>query len=554
LARTDLLHRFQRLYRDFSFADAHQISVAEVQVARLRRRASRRDFLKTIGGAVAAGALFTRPQRASGAASPRIAIVGAGIAGLTAALALSEAGYASTVYEASSRIGGRMHSDTTTWANGQITEHCGELIETSHQTILALAKRFQIPIIDLAAAEPPRATETYHLFGRYYRPEQANRDFYFVYQAVRKDLNAAGYPTLYNRSTPAASTLDHISVYEWIESHVPGGHRSNMGQLLDLAYNLEFGGETRVQSALNLVYSLSSESLAVNFKLFRQTDERYRLQGGNERLPRAIASALPPGSIRTNISLTGIARNKDGTFTLSFKPGSSKLGNQESGLSKPDSSGSTVIADRVILAIPFSILRNLDYRNAGFNPVKVLGIRELGYGNNAKLHLQFETRMWNQSGPWGRSTGASFADTGYQNTWDATRAQNGKTGILVNFTGGSVGASFIGDPTDKRVVRPYARQFLNNLEPVFPGITKHWNGRATLDVPARNPYSLGSYAFYKVGQCTQFGGSEGERSGNCHFAGEHCSIEFQGYMEGGAAEGLRAANEILADYKAGISP
>jgi len=78
------------------------------------------------------------PRRASGAASLRIVIVGAGIAGLTAALALSEAGYASTVYEAFSRIGGRMHSDTTTWANGLITEHCGEPIETSHQTILAL--------------------------------------------------------------------------------------------------------------------------------------------------------------------------------------------------------------------------------------------------------------------------------------------------------------------------------------------------------------------------------------------------------------------------------
>jgi monoamine oxidase len=345
-----------------------------------------------------------------------------------------------------------------------------------------------------------------------------------------------------------------MSVYEWIQSRVPGGQRSNMGQLLDLAYNLEFGGETRVQSALNLVYSLSSESSGGNFKLFRQTDERYRLEGGNERLPRAIASALPHGSIRLNTSLTGITRNKDGTFTLSFKRGSLRSGSSNSGLSKPGSSGSTVVADRVILALPFSILRNLEYRNAGFNEVKILGIRELGYGNNAKLHLQFETRMWNQSGPWGRSTGASFADTGYQNTWDATRAQNGKTGILVNFTGGDVGASFTGEPADKGVVRGYAQQFLKNLEPVFPGITRHWNGRATLDVPARNPYSLGSYAFYKVGQCTQFSGSEGERSGKCHFAGEHCSIEFQGYMEGGAAEGLRAANEILTDYKAGIFP
>jgi len=86
------------------------------------------------------------------------------------------------------------------------------------------------------------------------------------------------------------------------------------------------------------------------------------------------------------------------------------------------------------------------------------------------------------------------------------------------------------------------------LEPVFPGITPLWNGRATLDTPATNPFLLGSYSFYKKGQFTTIAGLEGQRSGNCHFAGEHCSILFQGFMEGGAEEGARAANEILSDY------
>ena len=54
------------------------------------------------------------------------------------------------------------------------------------------------------------------------------------------------------------------------------------------------------------------------------------------------------------------------------------------------------------------------------------------------------------------------------------------------------------------------------------------------------------YSYWKPGQYTGFGGYEGVRQGNIHFAGEHCSISFQGFMEGGAAEGVRAANEILA--------
>jgi monoamine oxidase len=94
---------------------------------------------------------------------------------------------------------------------------------------------------------------------------------------------------------------------------------------------------------------------------------------------------------------------------------------------------------------------------------------------------------------------------------------------------------------------------------VFPGISKHWNGRATLDVPLANPLLLGSYSYWKVGQYTLFSGYEAARqpdlvTGKCHFAGEHCSTNFQGFMEGGAEEGARAANEILSDYTSGIFP
>jgi monoamine oxidase len=535
MARTDLLHRFQCLYRDFAVADSSGRTVQQVQSERFARKTSRREFLSA--GAAAAAVAAVSPN-ALAAAPPRIAIVGAGIAGLHAALTLQDAGYPSTVYEASGRLGGRMHSDTTSWANGQVTEHCGELIDSAHKTILGLAKRFKIPVADLSSAEPPQSTETYYFFGGRYTREQANADFNAVYHAVKKDLIAAGFPTVYFSYTAAAAALDQTSVYEWIESRVPGGHGSKMGQLLDVAYNIEYGSETTVQSALNLVYLLGFQPVPGNFRLFGSSDERYHLAGGNEQLPRAIAAALPASSIHWNTSLTAIARNSDGTFTLTFK-NPAKL---------------TVVADRVILALPFSILRNLDYSQAGFNAVKTTGIQQLGYGTNVKLHLQFHSRLWNQSGPWGISTGSSFADTGYQNTWDVTRAQSGRTGILVDYTGGSTGASFGGDVDDPAVIDAYATRFLSQLEPVFPGITLQWNGIATLDVPALDPNLRGSYSYWKLGQYTLFSGSERERSGNCHFAGEHCSIEFQGFMEGGAQEGQRAANEILADYKAGIYP
>jgi monoamine oxidase len=543
MTRTLLLTKFQRLFEDFSEAEATGRAVGDIQQERLHRGPTRREVLKAGGAALAATAMLG-PARLFGASAPRIAIIGGGIAGLNAALSLQDAGYGSTIYEASSRVGGRMHSDTTSWADGQVSEHCGELIDSRHKVILGLANRFDIPVDDLLGAQPPQSTETYFFFGNYYTRDQANIDFNAVYNAVKKDLTAASFPTLYNMYNQAGYDLDHLSVYDWIETRVPGGHRSSMGQLLDVAYNIEYGAESPIQSSLNLIYLLAYQPDPGNFRIFGRSDERYHLRGGNERLPKAIAAALQSGSpavtIQLNTSLTAIAKNNDGSYTLSFTSGRTKF---------------SVTADRVIMAIPFSILRNLDYSQAGFNQVKVTGIQQLGYGTNSKLHLQFNSRLWNQTGPWGISTGSTYADTGYQNTWEVSRAQSGGSGILVDYTGGNIGASFNGNPNNPAVVRAYAQTFLSQLEPLFPGITEAWNGKATLDFPAGNPYLLGSYSYWKVGQYTLFSGSERERSGKCHFAGEHCSINYQGFMEGGAEEGARAVNmEILSDYKAGIFP
>jgi monoamine oxidase len=549
MARNPLLSRIQELSADFGEADWTGRPVKAIREERRQARLTRRDFLKV--GGVAVGAAAFAPSAALAAftkaavAQGRIAIVGGGIAGLNAALTLQDAGISSTVYEASNRVGGRMHSDTTSWLNGQVSEHCGELIDSGHKTILALAHRFNLATTDLTSAEPVHSTETNYFFGRYYTDEQAQVDFNPVWDNIKRDTNAASYPTLYNLFTDAGRVLDNTSIYDWIESRVPGGHSSPMGQLIDVAYNIEYGDITKAQSSLNMLYLLGFSSKPGNFMMFGKSDERFHIVGGNERLPKAVAAALSPGTVQLNTALTRIARKADGTFDLTLKTGTTST---------------TRNFDRVILTIPFSVLRTLDYGSAGFDNLKRTAITQLGYGKNAKLHLQFNTRLWNTPGPWGLSNGSSNSDTGYQNTWDVTRGQGGTTGLLVNYTGGGVPlASFGGDPTNPSTVARFAQTFLRQLEPVFPGITQQWNGRATLDVPLTNPYLLGSYSYWKVGQYTQFSGYEKARqpdptTGKCHFAGEHCSQDFQGYMEGGASEGARAATEIINDYKVGILP
>ena len=156
-------------------------------------------------------------------------------------------------------------------------------------------------------------------------------------------------------------------------------------------------------------------------------------------------------------------------------------------------------------------------------------------GTNSKLHVQFSERHWQQLG----LNGETFSDRGYQNTWEVSRAQGGRAGILVDYTGGAVGTTFGGD------AQALASRFLGQIEPVLPGLSARWNGRATVDFWPAYPWTKGSYSYWKVGQYTRFGGIEGRREGNTYFCGEHTSTDFQGYLNGAVESGERAATEVV---------
>ncbi|HET9323492.1 MAG TPA: NAD(P)/FAD-dependent oxidoreductase, partial [Gaiellaceae bacterium] len=261
------------------------------------------------------------------------------------------------------------------------------------------------------------------------------------------------------------------------------------------------------------------------FRVFGASNEKYHVVGGNDQIPMLLAERLGD-QITLGSELVGIALSSGGGYGLTFRQGLATK---------------TVSADRVILALPFSILRSVDVSQAGFRDLKLTAIQELGMGTNSKLHVQFRKRHWVTLD----CNGETYADTGYQNTWEVTRAQPGKAGILVDYTGGTVGAGF--DPETPATT--HASVFLDQLKPVLPGIEDEWNGRATLDSWPDYPWTKGSYSYWKVGQYTTFAGVEREREGNCHFAGEHTSIDFQGYLNGAVETGERAAGEVLADFK-----
>jgi monoamine oxidase len=330
-----------------------------------------------------------------------------------------------------------------------------------------------------------------------------------------------------------------MSVYDWIESRVPGGHDSALGQLLDVAYVIEYGADTREQSALNLVYLLGYQPDEKRLSIFGESDERYHMRGGNQRLPVAMAQHL--GNVKLGHALRRIAATSSGRYRLTFEKQGSAL---------------ELTADYVVLAIPFAVLRELDYSKAGFDGLKHEAIQSLGRGRNAKTQLQFSSRLWNGPGAWpGVSNGSGYSDTGYQSSWDATRAQPGASGILVFYSGGNTAESMAASNPFSTIVSAGAEAdvsaTLRRAEPVFPGLTKRWNGRATQSVPHRSPLFNASYSYWKVGQYLAFAGYEGVAQGRVFFCGEHTSQNFQGFMEGGASEGVRCARELTRVVRGG---
>ncbi|MCW2990558.1 MAG: amine oxidase [Solirubrobacterales bacterium] len=486
---------------------------------------TRRQIMQRAGVAAAAASLGTQWLPAANAATaPRIVVVGGGLAGLSAAYALKKAGYAAQVHEASDRLGGRCWTLRGAFADGQVAEHGGELIDQGHTEVRQLAQELGLSLDNLLAAEANGTEEVYRFDGQPYTYAQATSDLKAIWQQIHSDVSAASYPTRYDSSTQRGRELDNMSVAQWIAAYVPGGAASKLGQLLDVAYNIEYGAETDVQSSLNMLYLLGYSGQG-QMRIFGPSNEKSHVRGGNDQLVSGMAARLP-GQITTGSELVAVKDNLDGTWSLSMLQGTKTR---------------TVVADRVVLALPFSILRSsVDISKAGFPQRKRTAIANLGMGTNSKLHVGFSTRHWNTLG----NNGATYADTGYQSSWDVSRGQPGASGILVDYTGGTIGASFGSGTPDAR-----ARQFLTQIEPLLPGLTSRYTGKAAIDYWQGYRWTKGSYSYFKVGQYQAFAGAEAENVGSCHFAGEHTSQDFQGYLNGAVESGQRSASEILAALK-----
>ena len=505
---------------------------------------SRRDALKA-GGLLGAGlalAACTPSDRETASATTgaattphdaRVVVVGAGLAGMTAAYRLSQAGVPVRLYEARDRLGGRCWT-ARGFADGQTAEHGGEFIDTRHVHIRQLARELRLTLDDLwkgyeAGAGYPRIVHGKELAVAATKPvmERVNaavsasaRSIGLLDANGKLDMSAITYPT----ATPAAVEMDQLSMEDWLDANVHGVVGSDVGDWLDEVMCGWYGLNLSDLSALNWMdYSVVPAPGA---------DERWHVRGGNDQIISRVADRLPADTVTMNAALTSV-RQTGGTYELGF-----------------DGVGAPVVADLVILTLPMTTLRQVDLSAAGFNEQKTAAIRDLAMGYDVKLLLQYDRRP-STFDNWGG--GMEYADPDFV-TWESSVVQPGTAGLITVYAGGRTGASWTADQPHGPGPASLVTDILGRIDEGVPGSAAHYNGRSYADLWTRDPWTNGAYAAFGPGQYTRFWGGTAQADGNVHFAGEATSTYSQGYLNGGVESGDRAAQEVLEKLGIPVPP
>jgi monoamine oxidase len=438
----------------------------------------------------------------------KIAIIGGGIAGLTAAHYLNKAGFKPTIYEAAKRTGGRMMSVTGLLAEGITTELGGEFIDSSHKDILGLCKEFDLKLLDMHAPEEVKKDLVLH-------------DFYFDNRRIsEKSLIEAIKPFLpiikkdadliatRNYKNPALIALDKLSLDEYLQKIGISGW---LYELIRISYTSEMGLESDIQNCFAFI-SLLDGNFENGFDIYGESDERFKVIGGNQKVVDALAKTLE-GQIEREYQLESLTE-KGMEYRLNFL------------------NGREIYADFVIMTIPFSVLREVKM-NVDMSPKKAKCIKELSYGTNSKLFLGMNKRIWRDQG----FSGYVLSNL-IHNGWDSSQMQtkNEGPGGYSIFFGGKMGK----DLNDSQI-----SNYLSKLNQIYPSIEEQFNGKKGTFTWGNSPHAKGSYACMTVGQQTAFGGVESDPINSILFAGEHCSKDSQGYMNGGAETGRQAAEELI---------
>jgi monoamine oxidase len=488
-------------------------------------RIDRRTF--AIGGASAwlAGCGEDEEQPGPRVRTPitqRVAVVGAGLAGLHCAWRLRQAGVDVHVYEALSRVGGRLLTARDIFVGSGISNNreeaiCelgAEFVGSFDATMHALAQELGLVLDDVSAVPNGFTGRRYISNGVRVEESKLREELDLALPGIEAAVRSAGEERV---------LIDNTTLESWISKNL--AEYPNLKALLPGIFRAEFGVEPSQLSALHLLSLAGDPGDSQVFQLFNRREPRYRAARGTggdavpgmDQFATKIQANLP-GRVHLDSRLRRVVP-RGGGYALVFE--------------QPNGTGFEIEAEHVVFAIPFSVLREVDLSALPLSQAKREIIAKLGYGTSAKFAGLFGTRVWRE-----RALTGAVIDDGRQ-LWDAT-LNTRELGVLAAVVGGKEGLTSGANDADALFDR-----LLPDLNLAFDGMITRPSSAVRVNWPAAR-FARGSASAYRPGQWAQRG-TEGRREGALHFCGEHCSLDFAGRLEGAAETGALAAAEILED-------
>lgn len=443
---------------------------------------------------------------------PHVLVVGAGLAGLAAAITLRDAGSNVTILESRARPGGRVYTLREPFSDGLYAEAGAARIQDSHEYTLRYVKRFNL---ELDPFLPPAGNSVTCVAGRRLVTPQGNPiDLARVpldFSTEERQIGLRGglvkylFGHLDEIGDPASPSWPSKDLSRF-EVPIAEFCRRN-GASEAFVKMIAFGHDLGTMSALHLL-----RDTAVGMA----TRQWFKIRGGNDRLPVALAAALAD-NIRYGAAVVRLEQDDSAVRVTYLR----------------DRTPVTIAGDYAVCAVPAAVMKDVEISPA-LPERKRRALDELGSLPMARVHLQTSRRFWLERG----DTGWGATDDP-MDVWDYSRDQPGRRGILGAYLSGRIAE------TVTRLDAASRGRFVGErMERLHPGVTEHFEVSASYSW-IDDPWARGASADFHPGQLSRYYQTLRAPEGRIYFAGEYTS-PWSGWMNGALESGERVAARIQA--------
>jgi monoamine oxidase len=453
-----------------------------------------------------------------------VVVVGAGFAGLTAALRIVQAGKSVIVLEARDRVGGRALNAPI--PGGEITERGAAFVGPTQDHIMALATQFGVSTFP-----------TYDTGNNVY-VRDGNRSTYsdtgptgtapfdplilpdLALVVAQLDQMATQVPVDAPWRAANAASWDAQTLESWINSH---SLLPQFRELVPAATRPIFGAEPRELSLLFTLFYIAASGNEQNQGTFernfntRMGAQQDRFVGGTQLVTLRVAEQLGPKRVLLNRPVKRIDQSGDAVII--------------------DTRRLRVRAKRAIVAVPPTLAGRIDYI-PDMPADRDQLTQRVPQGNLTKVTAVYDHPFWRDAG----LTGTAVSTDGFVNaTFDDT-PPGGSPGVVFGFVGGDQSRAFNAlSDSDRRaaVLAQFTQFFGSQASNPIGYLESNW---------ASEPWSRGCpVGIPGPGVLTAVGRALRRPVGKIHWAGTETSTYWNGYMDGAVRSGERAAAEVLAE-------